>query len=141
MKIATLEDLDEVERMALNFLAASPYKDHGNPEVILELIQNIIQGEPTEKIIILKPTEGFVVGMVTPFIFGNAPLATEIAWWVEPDKRGSGVGAELHKALEYWAKNIANCKFMSMASLDKTVEKYYKKNGYKLYERAYMKVL
>jgi len=141
LKIATADDFEDLNKMALNFLAASPYKDHGNPEVISAFIKDIINGDPAQKIILMRPTEGFVAGMVTPFIFGSDPLATEIAWWVEPDKRSSGIGAELHKALEYWAKNVANCKFMSMASLDKTVEKYYKKNGYKLYERAYMKVL
>lgn len=136
-----MDDFDDVERMGLNFLAASPYKNFGTQEAISDLIIDLVQGDPTKKIIIIKPSEGFVIGMVVPFIFGSIPLATEIAWWVEPDKRGSGVGAELHKALEYWAKNVAGCKYMSMASLDKTVEKYYKKNGYKLYERAYMKVL
>lgn len=141
MKIAAPEDFEDLKTMGMNFLNASPYKDHGDEEVISKIIVNFISGDPSEKIILLKSGEGFVIGMVTPFIFGKDPVATEIAWWVEPDKRSQGLGAELHQALEYWAKNVAGCKFMSMASLDKTVEKYYKKNGYKLYERAYMKVL
>jgi RimJ/RimL family protein N-acetyltransferase len=141
LKIATIEDFDEIKRMGLNFLEASPYKEYYSEEAVMALIHDTLESSPTERVIIIKPGEGFVVGMVTPFLFGTDPLATEIAWWVEPDKRGDGVGAELHQALEYWAKNIANCKFISMASLDETVEEYYKKNGYKLYERAYMKVL
>jgi len=141
LKIATMDDLEDIKRMGLNFLAASPYKDFGNKEAVAQFIEDVINGDASEKIIITKPTEGFVIGLVTPFLFGSERIVTEIAWWVEPDKRGSGIGAELHEALEYWAKNVVKCKYMTMASLDKTVEKYYKKNGYKLYERAYMKVL
>lgn len=141
MKIATIDDLDEVKAMAFKFLDASPYKDYGGQEAVSKFIEDILNGDPSSRIILIKPGEGFVVGLVTPFLFGSDRIVTEVAWWVEPDKRSSGVGAELHQALEYWAKNVANCKYMSMASLDKTVEKYYKKNGYKLYERAYMKVL
>ena len=140
MKIATHEDFSTIYTMAINFLNASPYKDLGDKDNIATLINDLIDSSPTERIIIFSDA-GFIVGAVTPFLFGPHRLATEVAWWVEPDHRGNGEGLKLLEAFEYWAKNVAEAKLISMSSLDKTAEKYYKKNGYKLYERAYMKVL
>lgn len=140
MKIATHEDFEAIFKMAMNFLNASPYKDLGDEDSIATIIGDILNSSPTERIIIFSDV-GFIVGAVTPFLFGPHKLATEVAWWVEPDYRGNGEGLKLLEAFEYWAKNVAEVKLISMSSLDKTVEKYYKKNGYKLYERAYMKVL
>jgi len=140
LKIATVNDFNAVEKMALNFLEASPYKDLGNKEVTSKLVLDILNCTPTERIIIFEQDVGFIAGAVTPFLLGTHTMATEIAWWVEPDHRGNGKGIELLKAFEYWAKVVAGCKLISMSSLDKTVEKYYKKSGYKLYERAYLKV-
>lgn len=141
MKIATLEDLPTIEKMADNFSKASPYSALTDPETIRNLLVNILSGDPSKCIIILSPDVGFLIGAASPFLFGKQMLGTEIAWWVEEEARGKGEGLKLLEAFEYWATNVAHCKLISMSSLDKTVEKYYKKNGYKLYERAYMKVL
>lgn len=141
MKIATKEDLSEVMRMAMNFLEVSGYKEYSDEASIEKLFGGIITSAPTEGICILSPNQGFIIGACTPFLFGQCLLATEVAWWVEPEARGSGEGLKLLNAFEYWAKNVAGCRLISMTSLNKDVEKVYKKNGYKLYERAYMKVL
>jgi|SwirhisoilCB1_FD_contig_61_1230484_length_13407_multi_3_in_0_out_0_8 hypothetical protein len=141
MKIATTEDIPEITNMAMDFLEVSGYADLGNEKTITKLITDVVTSSQTEKIILLKPDIGFIAGIATPFLFGDCLLATEIAWWVNPDSRGSGEGLKLLGAFEYWAKHVAECKLISMSSLDKEIEKYYKKNGYKLYERAYMKVL
>lgn len=139
MHIATKDDLDDLERMGMNFLEASPYKEFGDREIINDLLKGIVNGVPTDRIAIISES-GFILGVATGFLFGPYKLASEIAWWVEPEARGTGEGLKLLEAFEYWAKNVAECKLVSMTSLNKTVEKYYKKNGYKLYERAYMKV-
>jgi len=141
MRIATVDDLDELQRMGLNFLEASPYKELGDKDIIRNVLTNIVKGDTREFIGIISPEVGFILGSATPFLFGPHLLATEIAWWVEPEARGTGEGLKLLEAFEYWAKNVAGAKLVSMTSLDKNVEKFYKKNGYKLYERAYMKVL
>jgi len=141
MRIATVDDLDELQRMGLNFLEASPYKELGDKDIIRNVLTNIVKGDTREFIGIISPEVGFILGSATPFLFGPHLLATEIAWWVEPEARGTGEGLKLLEAFEYWAKNVVGAKLVSMTSLDKNVEKFYKKNGYKLYERAYMKVL
>jgi hypothetical protein len=141
LKIATREDIPEIVRMSMDFVKVSGYEQFADEETIANLAYDFVQAAPNEKIILIKSGVGFIAGISTPFLFGKCNLASEIAWWVDPEVRGSGEGIRLLEAFEYWAKFIAECKLISMASLNKDVEKYYKKSGYKLYERAYLKVL
>ena len=140
MRIAELEDLQTVLDMSMKFMDSIGYKDFSDEASISELIVRVLSAPHDEQIIILDDF-GFIAGQKTKFPFGPDYLASEIAWWIDPESRGENRGLKLMNAFEYWAKNIANCRFISMTSLDKNVEKVYKKNGYKLYERAYMKVL
>lgn len=142
MKIAELEDAPIIKEMGLEFLKNSGYSDLGDPSSIDDLIKQFIESPRNERIIILEEDVGFIAGHSTPFIFNpNLRLAAEVAWWINEDKRGEGAGMKLKQAFEYWAKNVAGCQLITMTSLDKKVESFYKKSGYKLYERAYMKVL
>lgn len=141
MKIATLEDFDEILDMAMKFMSKTGYTEYSDEETISQLIRNILTGKQNEMIILLKPGVGFIAGMCSPFVFGPRLIASEIAWWIEPDKRKEGAGAELVEAFEYWAKNIAGCAMVTMSGLDDDIGDFYIKKGYKLYERAYMKDL
>jgi GNAT superfamily N-acetyltransferase len=140
LKIAEIEDLEIIKQMAMNFVKVSGYEAFATEEHIESLILDIISGDKTKTVLILGEG-GFIAGAVTNFPFGPVKVVTEIAWWVEPDQRKEGLGKELLDALEYWAKNVANCEMMTMTSLDSKIGKLYEKRGYKLYERAYMKVL
>lgn len=140
MKIAEIEDLDTILAMGKKFIAATGYKDFADEAYIKDLIEHYIKSSRDTSIIILDDF-GFIAGTVSVFPFGPGKIASETAWWIDPDSRGENRGVKLMEAFEYWAKNIAQCDFISMTSLDKDVEKIYKKKGYKLYERAYMKVL
>ena len=141
MKVATTEDSQEIVDMAMKFMATTGYTEYSNEETITQLVNNILTGKQNEMIILLEPGVGFLAGMSSPFVFGPHLIASEIAWWIEPDKRQNGVGAELVDAFEYWAKNVANCTVITLTSLDDSVGKFYEKKGYALHERAYMKQL
>jgi|SRR5687767_7102640 len=141
MKIATLQDFEEIKGMAMKFMSTTGYTEYSNEETISQLIYNILTGEQNKMIILLKPGVGFLAGMSSPFLFGPHFLASEVAWWINEDKRKDGAGAELVDAFEYWAKNVAGCTMITLTSLDDSVGKFYEKKGYKLYERAYMKEL
>src|SRR6266550_6656467 len=104
MKIATLEDLPEITDMSMKFMATTGYAPFSDRETIERLIENLVTGEQNEKIIIFQSGVGFLAGCAAPFLFGQHLLATEIAWWVEPDERGSGAGEDFLHAFEYWAK-------------------------------------
>lgn len=140
MKIAELSDLDTILEMGMKFVETTGYKEAADKDIIKELIKAFLEAPHTSHIIILDDF-GFIAGQATPFLFGHGMLASEVAWWIDPSARGENKGIKLMEAFEYWAKNIAGCRYISMSSLDKDVEKIYKKKGYKLYERAYMKVV
>jgi hypothetical protein len=141
MKIATIEDLPEVLEMSMKFIKKTGYNEYADEGQIRNLIETIVTGAQNQMIILLQPGVGFLAGQVSPFVFGPHLLASEIAWWINEDKRKSGEGAELLEAFEYWAKNVAGCTMITLTSLDPRVGKIYEKKGYKLYERAYMKEL
>lgn len=140
MKIATLEDLPEILDMSMEFISTTGYLPFSERKTVERLLTSLITGEQHEKIVIFQPGVGFLAGCSTPFIFGPHLLATELGWWITPDMRGKKVGLEFLEAFEYWAKEKAGCTMISMVCLDDKLVKFYEERGYKLYERAYMKV-
>lgn len=141
MKIATLEDFEEIRQMSSKFMETTGYTEYSDEEAISNLINTILTSKQNEMIILLEPGVGFLAGMSSPFVFGTCRIASEIAWWINEDKRKSGVGAELISAFEYWASNVAGCRLITLTSLDDRLGEFYEKKGYALYERAYMKEL
>jgi len=141
MKIATIEDIKEIADMSMKFMATTGYSDFSDREHIEAFIEAMVTGPQNERIILIEPGIGFIAGMSSVHPFGPTRLATEVAWWVEPEARETGAGKMLLEAFEFWAKEKAGCQLISMVGLDESLDKFYTKNGYKLYERAYMKVL
>lgn len=141
MKIATIEDVSEILEMSMKFMSETNYKEFSDEGTIKSFIENIIMSPRNEKIILLEPSVGFLAGWSVPFPFGPHLVASEIAWYVYPELRGKEIGTQFLKAFEYWAKEKAGCRMISMVCLDDNLSKYYNNNGYKLYERAYLKVL
>lgn len=122
----------------MKFIAATNYKDHADENTIRQLATSILSSDGSNAICLLHEDGGMVAGVVTPFFFGKKRIASEIGWWVEPDKRRTKVGSELIDGFEEWAK-VTQCQLISMVSLDDELGKYYEKRGYHLHERVYMK--
>lgn len=125
--------------MANKFMDSSGYKEHCSEEDIKTTIYNLLTSPRTQSIIALTDG-GMLAGTVSKFPFGPHFIATEVAWWVDPDKRKSGIGSELLRYFEVWA-GVVGCTFVTMGGLDDGLAEYYEKMGYKLYERAYLKVI
>lgn len=138
LKIATIEDYDLVEDMVMKFLLQTNYKDYISKEQIKPLLESFLTSDGSDKIILLNGTDGMLAGIASKMLLVGPLVATEVAWWVEPDKRKSNVGSDLLEAFEYWASKIG-CSAVTMISLDKSLDKYYEKRGYSLYERAFTK--
>jgi len=87
--------------------------------------------------------KGFIVGFIAPSILEPGKLqAQEIAWWVEPEFRKTGVAIKLIKKYENEAiKRGAN--YIGMAALSALdldgVETILHKMGYNNYEKHYRK--
>jgi GNAT superfamily N-acetyltransferase len=136
IRIADTKDIPSILEMAKKFISTTKYTyDEG---VIEHLVTSLLAADKTLAIILISDG-GFIAGVSNQFVFGLHRQATELAWWVEPEARSKGVGKELLDAFEYWAQNVAKCKTVTMVSLDDELGKYYEKNGYELFERAYMK--
>lgn len=138
IKIATIEDLDLVVSLAMKFAQASPYATYATEEDMRQLAKQIIEGPKENGIVLLYEDFGMIAGVARKFIYGYPYGATELAWWVDEDKRGTKAGVELLEAFEHWAKKVG-CLYITMTSLDDQIGNYYEKKGYKLCERAYMK--
>lgn len=145
LKLATVEDFEDIKRMALAFAEASPYKDFPREETkIEELILNLLR-DRNKTIIILYLHEGNPVGMIagmsSEMIFSRDLVTSEVIWWVDKEFRGSRKALALKEAYEYWAKRIG-AKYIGMSNLDDPkISRYYERSGYKPYERAFMKVV
>lgn len=142
LRVATAEDFDIIYDMCLKFINQTVYKEYLNEEVFKPFVESFVSGSDEHIGFVAmdgdKPA-GMIGGMINYFIFGGIKMCTEIAWWVEPEYRQSGVGKELIEALEYWAKKT-DCKFVTMSALDKDyLPKFYEKLGYSFAEISYMK--
>lgn len=138
IKIATPSDIDLIVKMAMEFAATTNYPI--KEESVRTLVSTLVSQEHPESIIFLHGEDGMLAATANKFVFGTEYVATELAWWVAPDKRKSNIGSELLEAFEYWAYKIG-CSKVVMVSLDDDIGKFYEKKGYSLVERAYMKDL
>lgn len=138
IKVATEEDLPALVEMAVKFAESTAYAPLTSREKLQDYIQSLIQTPKDKAIIFIVEDKGFLVASASEFLVGKILQATELAWWVDPNHRRSKVGKLLLEAFEYWAVKIG-AKIKVMSCLDKSVAKYYEKNGYKLYEKAYFK--
>lgn len=139
-RLAVPKDHSEVVNMAIKFANNTVYSRYCDVEVINRLAADFLDPLNPDKIVFIEPSSGMLAGMITPFTFGVDLIATEVVWWVEPDKRNTKVGKELLDAFEDWARN-EGCRLITMISIDDALGKYYEKRGYGLYEHAYMKEL
>lgn len=138
LRIATIEDLPLVLDLGMKFANSSKYSKLADKNKIEQVAKDLLEADNNQKIVLLYEDYGMLAGLVTPFIFGTASCATELVWYVEPDKRGTKAGTALLEAFEFWAKAVG-CSTITMVSIDDKVGKYYESKGYTLYERAYMK--
>jgi GNAT superfamily N-acetyltransferase len=84
---------------------------------------------------------GAIAGLMAPHFVSGDRFATELAWWVDTEARGT-VGPRLLKRLEEWAKdNGARTLSMIEPPGNPGVGRIYERFGYRLAERNYMKAL
>lgn len=138
VRIASLEDFNEILDMSIKFIETTEYKDLYDLEALEKVIETSLSS--SSAVVFVEDGKGILVGQTVPFLFGNKLVAHELGWWVEPEYRKTGVGKDLINSFENWAV-FKNCGIIVMTSIDDTVGEYYKKTGYKLVERMYMKEL
>jgi GNAT superfamily N-acetyltransferase len=84
---------------------------------------------------------GMLLGTVTEPYFSEDKVATELAWWVNPEYRRTKKSIELTLAFEDWAYRMG-AKVVALASLDTSpasVGKFYESMGFKKREETYLR--
>lgn len=145
LKLADQNDFPHILRMARNFHEASPYTPLSfNEERCLEFFQSYLMGDKTEVIIILAVDEdypfGMIIGQAGQPAFSNQRVSQELAWWIDPEYRGTKDSLMLLQSYEDWSLRVG-CKITQVAMLDGStnLEKYYTKRGFTPAEYSYIK--
>lgn len=86
---------------------------------------------------------GFVLGLAFPSVLNkNVLMGSELAWWVDPDYRGSSAGIKLLRHIEESAQALG-VKAWTMICLESlspdVVESIYLRMGYQPSERSFTK--
>jgi len=143
LKLATIDDLDRVVRLAVTFIKQSPYKNEPYDEDDIRELVSLILRDRNKGVVVFLMNEdvpvGFIGGMLTKMLFSKDQLATELFWWVDPQFRGRK-SLSLKEAFEYWAKRVG-AKYIAMSSPanDERVSRFYQRTGYENIENAYLK--
>jgi len=170
IRAATVDDFPRLAEMGSKFMASSRYGDFlpTTPkmlEALLAVITEVGVVLVCERVTLKVPQLSYpgrapiiaateehpaigsdhnLVGMIAlvalPHPMTGEVYVEEMAWWVEPDHRGS-VGPRLHIAGEEWAKakGISLMRMLSPAGSDLGI--YYGRRGYVEVETAWVKRL
>lgn len=141
MRLATQQDKRELFRMGYDFYQKSGYADVGewDEATFNQTLDHLIELGS------LVIADGGMIGWLTfPVFMTGTPVAQELFWWVDEDRRDSGVGMELLRKAESLAKEQGAVK-MLMLCLDDLepgkAEAIYGKMGYEPRERTFMRTL
>jgi hypothetical protein len=144
LRLAEKKDLYECMRMAKNFHSASPYsREAFSEEKCYDLFQNYLSGDKTSMIIILAEDTspfGMIIGIKSELPFSRSVVCTELAWWVDEDKRKTRDSLLLFKAYEDWSRRVGgNLSAVAMLEGVTDLSSFYERSGYSPAEKTYLK--
>ena len=144
---ATKEDVIDLAILGKQFVKESQNELLGwNSSKVYDSLLDAVGRDDFGIFVLCADTE--VVGMflcfVTPCFFSDVKQAVEIAWYVDPEHRGSKRALQMLEMYEQWAKeHDAVC--VNLVNLDvlrgDKVAKLYNRMGYKLVENTFTKEL
>jgi len=135
---AEISDLPEIVRMGILFAdsVGIPF----DYDTTLETAGKVMSSPDS----VLLVGGGTMAAAVTYplFLNNNIKIAQELLWWVDKDKRGTGVGGDILLALEEWAKSVDADKLIMMSMHDTSpdfIDQVYLRNGYQPFEKTFVK--
>lgn len=141
---ATEADFPAIIEMSREFWNHTQFTEEFDPEHTLEMVR-LSHSQGLMCVCDDGEVYGFIAAIKSYLLASRkATAATELAWWVNPKKRGKMEGVGLIRSLESLC--IAqDVKYLSMAymetSMPARVARLYESLGYKLQEALYTKVL
>lgn len=139
---ATKEDKLEFLVLVKEFLRESKYPFSLSVKKVSENYDKVVEHPDFFVFLSVVNDEvvGFLVAGVTSPLFSEDVVSSELAWFISKDHRGSSESLKLLSSYEDWAKS-KGCKFITMVDIDtlESLEGFYKKKGYTLTEKTYVK--
>jgi GNAT superfamily N-acetyltransferase len=142
LRLATNADLSAGVQIGEEFWNACEYKTPYNAGGVLGFLTGLVQ----QRQFLVYEFEGEIVGvaglLITPFHFDPTMIvATEVFWYVRPGVRTHGVGEAMLEGMEALAKARGAVMFSMGTMYDPKADVLLTKNGYKVTEKTYTKVL
>jgi len=145
---ATIEDTPALVAMAREFI------QYGNHPIFMSITDEQLAQRVADLMslgdavtMLVAEVDGRVVGMLVgtltaPWFAPSTVMAAELAWWVQPEARGTTVAVRLVKEYEAWAINHG-AQIIAMSSLNngeaERVANMLRRMGYAQSERTYTK--
>ena len=144
LRLADRSDFRDCLRMAKAFHEQSPYKEQEfSEEKCSEIFERYLKDGGANIVFILacdtKPF-GMIIGVKGDLPFSDTIVCTELAWWVDTDKRGSRDSLLLFSAYEEWCKRVGG-DLSAVAMLEGVTDLsgFYEKRNYRPAEKTYFK--
>lgn len=143
IRLAETKDMPELLRMLKRFYDVSGYSEFVlyDKETVIQVFIELIKNKT-----LLTDGKNAMLGfLVFPFFLNkNTLTAQELFWWVDEDKRKTGIGVNLLKEAEKQAKKLGakSLMMLNIKNLNgESVEKLYRSLGYRETEKTYMRGL
>lgn len=143
---ATREDIPRIVDMALRFYPTTHYAKIA--DVTKESAAGLAIIAMESGVMLVAEKDGAVIGMaclvVGPFEFNvSVTMATELAWWIEPEHRGSTLALRMMEAIHAAARErgASVVRMATMANSPPQAAAMYERLGYVHSDSHYMKVL
>lgn len=145
VRYATADDVPQLAILAGHFLRESCYADMFT--LGEDGIRDALAGMVANGVVLVAERNGVAVGLLAGTMSAvwfapDTKVATELAWWVSPDVRGSSPAAvRLVREFEQWAgEQGADYVVMSdIVSLESPAASMLSRLGYRTVERSHLK--
>lgn len=139
---ATEDDLLSLMLLAKEFSKEAPETHKWDKDKTYQFLKSALTNDNTEIFVIDRDGDllGSLVAIVTQMYMSNKVVATELAWFVSKDERGTPSSVKLIKTFESWAKSIG-ANYVVMADLPEVADlgSLYLRLGYGPSETSYIK--
>jgi len=135
-------DLLDVLILAKEFSREAPKSHKWSPEKTKDFLLSAINNTNMEVFVSDKDGEinGAIVCLVTEMYMSSTVVASDLAWFVSKNSRGSSSSIRLLKTFEDWARS-KGADYICMADIEgiSNLSNLYSKMGYSIFETTYMK--
>lgn len=144
LRLAEERDYPDVLRMLRSFHESSTYSGISFSEGKIQEFWKYYLENNREIIVILSEQggrpRGLIVGMISRPPFSDEAVASELAWWMDPEFRRSKDSLLLFDAYQDWAFRVgASMCHMALLASSPDLSKRYEKNGYQKVETTFMR--